>query len=60
MAEGDFGHSLFLIEWGTAEALHGGRLEDEAPEAARRLRAALEKHVARDQLPRRPESGPRR
>jgi CRP-like cAMP-binding protein len=93
MAEGDFGHSLFLIESGTAEARHGdtkigglapgdivgefavlasGRriasvvatspvqaialfkrdvweLEKEAPEAARRLRAALDEHAARNQ-----------
>ena len=95
MAEGDFGHSLFLIESGTAEALHAGTkigdlgpgdvvgevavlasgrriatvvatspvqalaffkrdvwgLEKEAPEAARRLRSAMEKHVAEDQPP---------
>jgi CRP-like cAMP-binding protein len=95
MAEGDFGHSLFLIESGTAEALHkdtkigdlgpgdvvgevavlaSGRriasvvatspvqaiaffkpdvwgLEKEAPEAARRFRAAMEEHVAQDQPP---------
>ena len=95
MAEGDFGHSLFLIESGTAEALHEGTtigdlgpgdvvgevavlasgrriatvvatspvqalaffkrdvwgLEKEAPEAARRLRGAMEKHVAQDQPP---------
>jgi CRP-like cAMP-binding protein len=95
MAEGDFGHSLFLIEAGTAEALHEGtkigdlgpgdvvgevavlasgrriasvvatspvhaialfkrdvwRLENEAPEAARCLRAAMEKHVAQEQPP---------
>src|ERR687897_106140 len=93
--EGDFGHSLFLIESGTAEALHEGTkigdlgpgdvvgevavlasgrriatvvatspvqaiaffkpdvwgLEKEAPDAARRLRAAMEKHVAQDQPP---------
>jgi CRP-like cAMP-binding protein len=95
MAEGDFGHSLFLIESGAAEALHEGTtigdlgpgdvvgevavlasgrriatvvatspvqalaffkrdvwgLEKEAPDAARRLRAAMEKHVAQDQPP---------
>jgi cAMP-dependent protein kinase regulator len=95
MAEGDFGHSLFLIESGTAEAMHEGakihdlgpgdvvgevavlasgrrtasvvatspvralaffkpdvwRLEKEAPEAASRLRAAMEEHVGRDQPP---------
>jgi CRP-like cAMP-binding protein len=95
MAEGDFGHSLFLIESGTAEALQKGTkvgdlgsgdvvgevavlasgrriasvvatspvqaiaffkrdvwgLEEEAPEAARRIRAAMEKHVAQDQPP---------
>jgi CRP-like cAMP-binding protein len=95
MAEGDFGHSLFLIESGTAEAQHEGTkirdlgpgdvvgevavlasgrrtasvvatspvqaiaffkrdvwgLEKQAPEAARSLRAAMEKHVAGDQPP---------
>jgi CRP-like cAMP-binding protein len=95
MAEGDFGHSLFLIESGTAEALYkdtkigdlgpgdvvgevavlaSGRrsasvvatspvqaiaffkpdvwgLEKEAPEAARRLRAAMEEHAAQNQPP---------
>jgi CRP-like cAMP-binding protein len=95
MAEGDFGHSLFLIESGTAEALQEGTkvgdlgpgdvvgevavlasgrriasvvatspvqaiaffkrdvwgLEKEAPDAARRIRAAMEKHVAQDQPP---------
>lgn len=86
MAEGDFGHSLFLIEGtkigdlgpgdvvGEVAVLASGRriatvvatspvqaiaffkpdvwaLEKQAPEAARRLRAAMEKHVAQDQPP---------
>lgn len=95
MTEGDFGHSLFLIESGTAEATHEGakirdlgpgdvigevavlaagrrtasvvatspvkalaffkrdvwRLEKEAPEAAGRLRTAMEKYVGQDQPP---------
>jgi hypothetical protein len=41
MAEGDFGHFKPDV-W---------RLENEAPEAARRLRAAMEEHLARDQPP---------
>jgi CRP-like cAMP-binding protein len=89
MSEGDFGHSLFLVESGSADVLVEGdkvsevgpgevlgevavlasgrrtasvvatssvqviaffkpdvwRLERDAPEAARRLRAALEEHV---------------
>jgi CRP-like cAMP-binding protein len=89
MSEGDFGHSLFLVESGSADVLVGGdkvrevgpgevlgevavlasgrrtasvvatspvqviaffkpdvwRLERNAPEAARRLRAAMEEHV---------------
>ena len=89
MSEGDFGHSLFLVESGSADVLiHGDkvreiapgevvgevavlasgrrtasvvatspvqvialfkrdvwRLEDDAPKAAQRLRAALEEHV---------------
>jgi CRP-like cAMP-binding protein len=92
MSEGDFGHSLFLVEEGTADVLAEGSkvgevgpgnivgevavlasgrriasvvatspvrvialfkrdvwdLEDEAPEASRRLRAAIEDHVPSD------------
>jgi CRP-like cAMP-binding protein len=92
MSEGDFGHSLFLVEEGTADVLvdeakvgdvgpgdvvgevavlASGRriasvvatspvrtialfkrdvwaLENEAPEASRRLRAAIEKHTPSD------------
>jgi|Tabmets5t2r1_1033131.scaffolds.fasta_scaffold86513_1 CRP-like cAMP-binding protein len=92
MSEGDFGHSLFLVEEGTADVLAEGSkvgevgpgnivgevavlasgrriasvvatspvrvialfkrdvwdLEDEAPEASRRLRAAIEDHMPSD------------
>lgn len=95
MSEGDFGHSLFLVESGSADVtvegekvgeigpgdvvgevavLASGRriasvvatspvkaiaffkrdvwdLENDAPEAARRLRAAMEEHVRQDSPP---------
>jgi CRP-like cAMP-binding protein len=95
MAEGDFGHSLFLVESGAADVMVGGekvrevgegdvvgevavlasgrrtasvvatspvkviaffkpdiwRLEKNAPEASRRLRAAMEQHLGRDSPP---------
>jgi CRP-like cAMP-binding protein len=95
MAEGDFGHSLFLVESGAADVMVGGekvreigegdvvgevavlasgrrtasvvatspvkviaffkpdiwRLENNAPEASRRLRAAMEQHLGQDSPP---------
>jgi CRP-like cAMP-binding protein len=95
MSEGDFGHSLFLVESGAADVTVGGEkvgeigpgdvvgevavlasgrriasvvatspvkaiaffkpdvwdLENDAPEAARRLRAAMEEHVRQDSPP---------
>jgi CRP-like cAMP-binding protein len=95
MSQGDFGHSVFLVESGSADVMVGGekvrdigqgdvvgevavlasgrrtasvvatspvkviaffkpdvwRLEKDAPEAARRLRAEMERHIGQDAPP---------